>query len=62
MNNADIGLSSSSWSELENWKKIMDTNFWGCVYHAVDEMGLGRSCTNDEHIVPLMSNTFLRLP
>lgn len=31
MNNAGIGLPSSSWTKLENWKKVMDTNFWGCV-------------------------------
>jgi hypothetical protein len=59
MNNAGIGLSSSSWSESENWKKIMDTNFWGYVLLCGHEMGF---CTDDERVVPSMSNTFLRLP
>ena len=31
LNNAGIGLKGTSFGEVDNWKKVMDVNLWGCV-------------------------------
>jgi len=32
LNNAGISQPAGSWSKLENWKSVIDVNFWGIVH------------------------------
>jgi len=31
MNNAGISLKTTSWSEAENWRKLLEVNLWGVI-------------------------------
>ena len=40
MNNAGIGLKGTSFGELENWKRVMDVNLWGCVSFSLGKVAM----------------------
>lgn len=31
MNNAGISLKTTAWSEIDNWRKLMEVNLWGII-------------------------------